>query len=40
MPNYLHEQELSALTSPRVREKLASLGIRLRNYRGEDKFYA
>jgi len=40
MPNYLHEQELSALTSPKVREKLASLGIRLRNYRGEDKFYA
>jgi hopanoid biosynthesis associated protein HpnK len=37
MPDYLHEQELSALTSPRVRERLAELGIRLRNYRGEEK---
>jgi hopanoid biosynthesis associated protein HpnK len=40
MPDYLHEQELSALTSPRVREKLAELGVRLRNYRGEEKLYA
>jgi hopanoid biosynthesis associated protein HpnK len=40
MPDYLHEQELSALTSPRVREKLVELGIRLRNYRGEEKSYA
>ncbi len=39
MPNYLHEQELSALTSPKVREKLALQGVRLRNYRGEEKAY-
>jgi len=37
MPDYRHEDELTALTSPRVREKLADLGIRLRNYRGEEK---
>lgn len=40
MPDYLHEEELLALTSPRVREKLSSMGIRLRNYRGEEKSYA
>ncbi len=40
MPDYLHEQELSALTSPAIREKLKLLGIRLRNYRGEEKAYA
>ena len=37
MPDYRHEEELAALTSPRVREKVRSLGIRLRNYRGEAK---
>ncbi|HEY6871419.1 MAG TPA: hopanoid biosynthesis-associated protein HpnK [Geobacteraceae bacterium] len=37
MPDYCHEEELAALTSPRVREKLQSLGIMLRNYRGEVK---
>lgn len=37
MPDYCHEAELSALTSPRVKEKTARLGIRLRNYRGEGK---
>ena len=37
MPAYLHDQELAALTSPQVAEKLARLGIRLRNYRGEEK---
>ena len=37
MPDYRHEEELAALTSPRVREKLQSLGIVLRNYRGERK---
>lgn len=37
MPDYRHEEELAALTSPRVREKLKSLGIVLRNYRGEQK---
>jgi chitin disaccharide deacetylase len=40
MPDYLHEQELAALTSPRVKEKLALLGVTLRNYRGEEKTYA
>ena len=40
MPDYLHERELLALTSPRVMEKLKSLGIRLSNYRGEEKVYA
>ena len=38
MPDYRHEEELGALTSPQVREKLKSLGIVLRNYRGEIKF--
>ncbi len=37
MPDYLHEYELMALTSKVVKEKLKSLGIRLRNYRGEEK---
>ena len=37
MPDYDHQGELAALTSPRVKEKLARLGITLRNYRGEDK---
>jgi hopanoid biosynthesis associated protein HpnK len=37
MPDYRHEEELEALTSPRVREKIRSLGITLRNYRGEHK---
>jgi chitin disaccharide deacetylase len=37
MPDYRHEEELAALTSPRVKEKLRSLGIVLRNYRGEKK---
>ncbi|MBU5615123.1 hopanoid biosynthesis-associated protein HpnK [Geomonas azotofigens] len=39
MPDYQHEAELAALTSPRVREKLAAAGIRLKNYRGEEKAY-
>lgn len=37
MPDYRHEEELVALTSPRVKEKLRSAGIALRNYRGETK---
>ena len=40
MPDYRHEDELAALVSPRVKAKLAQLGIRLRNYRGEEKAYA
>ncbi len=39
MPEYLHERELEALTSPGITEKLKLLGIRLRNYRGECKTY-
>ncbi len=39
MPDYDHQGELAALTSPRVKEKLGRLGITLRNYRGEDKSY-
>lgn len=37
MPEYLHGEELKALTSIAVKEKLSQLGIRLRNYRGEVK---
>ena len=37
MPDYRHEEELAALTSPGVVRKLKDLGIRLRNYRGEEK---
>ena len=40
MPGYLHDEELAALTSAQVATKLAQLGIRLRNYRGEVKTYA
>jgi hopanoid biosynthesis associated protein HpnK len=40
MPDYRHDQELAALTSPQVAAKLAQLGISLRNYRGEVKNYA
>jgi hypothetical protein len=40
MPGYLHDEELAALTSAQVTTKLAQLGIRLRNYRGEVKTYA
>ena len=37
MPEYRHDEELAALTSSEVSRKLARLGIRLRNYRGEVK---
>ena len=40
MPDYCHKQELAAITSPRVREKLAELKIGLCNYRGDTKTYA
>ncbi|SNB46588.1 hopanoid biosynthesis-associated protein HpnK [Geobacter sp. DSM 9736] len=40
MPDYRHEEELAALTSPRVKQKMSELGVRLRNYRGEEKTYA
>ena len=39
MPGYLHDGELAALTSAQVAQHLARLGIRLRNYRGEEKAY-
>jgi hopanoid biosynthesis associated protein HpnK len=37
MPDYCHEEELAALVSPLVKEKLRAAGISLRNYRGETK---
>jgi hopanoid biosynthesis associated protein HpnK len=37
MPGYHHEEELTALTSDRVKEKVRLLGLRLMNYRGEIK---
>lgn len=37
MPDYRHEEELAALTSPGVKEKIRKLGIRLVNYRKEIK---
>ncbi|HJV34437.1 hopanoid biosynthesis-associated protein HpnK [Geomonas sp.] len=40
MPTYRHDDELVALTSRKVMEKMARLGITLRNYRGEVKSYA
>jgi chitin disaccharide deacetylase len=39
MPDYLHDEELGALTSSQVTHKMAQLGICLRNYRGEVKKY-
>jgi hopanoid biosynthesis associated protein HpnK len=40
MPDYRHEEELAALLSPRVQERLKQLSITLTNYRGEIKPYA
>lgn len=37
MPDYLHQEELSAIISPKVRQKLKILQIQLQNYRGEIK---
>jgi hopanoid biosynthesis associated protein HpnK len=37
MPDYRHEEELAALTSHCVKEKVRGLGIRLLNYRGDIK---
>lgn len=39
MPDYKHAEELAALLSPRVRERLQQLNISLTNYRGETKPY-
>ena len=37
MPDYRHQEELAAITSPLVRERLAELQIQVQNYRGEVK---
>lgn len=37
MPEYRHQEELAAITSPKVRERLQALGIQVQNYRGEVK---
>lgn len=39
MPDYRHAEELAAIISPRVRQKLAESHIGLCNYRGEAKDY-
>jgi len=37
MPDYRHQEELAAITSPTVRARLQELQIRVQNYRGEIK---
>ena len=37
MPDYRHQEELAAITSPLVRQRLRELRIQVRNYRGEVK---
>jgi hopanoid biosynthesis associated protein HpnK len=37
MPNYRHQEELAAITSPAVRQRLLELQLRVQNYRGEVK---
>ncbi len=37
MPDYRHGDELAALLSPRIRERLAERGMQVQNYRGEVK---
>lgn len=37
MPDYRHGEELDAIISPRVRQKITELGIRVQNYRGDVK---
>jgi len=37
MPDYRHEEELAAITSPAVRQKIQELNITVQNYRGEIK---
>ncbi len=37
MPDYRHQEELAAITSPLVRQRLQELQIQLQNYRGEIK---
>jgi len=40
MPDYRHGEELNAILSPRIRNKLEQLGIELVNYQGDRKFNA
>lgn len=40
MPDYRHADELAAITSPRIKQKLTELNIGLENYRGDRKEYA
>jgi hopanoid biosynthesis associated protein HpnK len=40
MPDYRHEEELAAITSQRIKHRLAELNIGLENYRGDIKEYA
>jgi hopanoid biosynthesis associated protein HpnK len=40
MPDYRHEEELAAITSQRIKHRLAELNIGLENYRGDLKEYA
>ena len=37
MPDYRHQEELAALVSPKIRQRLQELLIRVENYRGEVK---
>ena len=37
MPDYRHEAELAAITSPRIRQKLEEFGMELINYQGDRK---
>ena len=37
MPDYRHQEELAAITSPKVRQRLQELQIQVQNYRGEIK---
>jgi len=37
MPDYYHMEELAAITSTKVRQKLENLRIQIQNYRGEKK---
>ncbi|MCL2760226.1 MAG: hopanoid biosynthesis-associated protein HpnK [Desulfuromonadales bacterium] len=37
MPDYQHENELAALLSPKIKEKITKNGIKLCNYNGEEK---
>ncbi|MBC7963882.1 MAG: ChbG/HpnK family deacetylase, partial [Steroidobacteraceae bacterium] len=37
MPDYRHEEELAAITSPAVKDRLKQLKIAVQNYRGDVK---